>query len=221
MICTSSLKNLDYGRRTLFFLPAQDPKQEKPVLLHIVQKSWRHKDFVLPCASSQVSHLTKTEISVKQPAQVISRDFSDYGFSSTYLCSKAELRLLFDALLADALYTKPDYVIFELSGGMLQRENRLILEDDSLQRRIDSVVLTSSCSLAALEGVRRLQSYGHNVAAVTGTLSHSPLHAREFCAQTEVPVAYLKDTENELANLVQRQLLAQKSAETRPSIDSQ
>ncbi len=140
------------------------------------------------------------------------RDFSDYGFPSTYLCSKSELRLLFDAMLADALKVKPDYIVMELSGGLLQRENRLLLEDTSILRRVDSVVLSASCSISALEGVRRLQLYGHTVAAVSGSLTHSPLSVREFSAQSQVPVGYSKGTENELASLVQRQLIARASS---------
>lgn len=135
------------------------------------------------------------------------RDFTDYGFPSTYLCSKQELKDLFETMLADALQAKPNYVVMELAGGLLQRETALITEDLRIRKRVDCVVLAAACSMSALEGVRRLQRLGHEVAAVSGTMTNSPLYTREFNAQSKIPVSFPHPSGTEIASVIQNQLL--------------
>jgi hypothetical protein len=53
------------------------------------------------------------------------RDFSDYGFPSTYLCENAELIDLFEAILTDAAIASPDIVVMEIADGLLQRETQM------------------------------------------------------------------------------------------------
>lgn len=156
--------------------------------------------------TGNASHADRNKLAATRAHHV--SDFSDYGLPSTYLCSRLELRALFDAMLADALSVKPDYVVMELDGSVLQRENRLILDDKCLLKRVDCVVLSASCSLSALEGVRRLHWLEHKVAAVTGTMTNAPFFVREFNAQSSIPVGYLNAAGEDFALLIQNQLMA-------------
>lgn len=135
------------------------------------------------------------------------RDFSDYGFPSTYFCTKQELRDLFDTMLADTLRIKPDLVVMEVADGLLQRETTMVLEDRYIRKRVDGVILTAACSMSALEGVNRLRRLGHRVAAVAGTMTRSPLYIREFCAYSDVPVCYSTSDGEAFASLMMKQLI--------------
>ncbi len=129
-------------------------------------------------------------------------DFSDYGFPSTYLCSKDELRSLFWAMLDDAARNLPDIVVIEIADGVLQRETQLILADVDIRRHINGVVLTAPCSASALQGVAQLKAHGHQVMAVSGIITNSPLFMREITCYDDVPVASSKTPANELAALI-------------------
>ncbi|MCA9269492.1 MAG: DUF1611 domain-containing protein [Planctomycetales bacterium] len=130
------------------------------------------------------------------------RDFSDYGFPSTYLCPEDELLELFDAILTDAARVQPDVVVMEVADGMLQRETQFFLGCPAVQSRVRGVVLTASCAASALFGVAHLQSLGRHVAAVSGRFTSSPLFVREFSQRCNVPVGSSTDDGAELARLV-------------------
>ncbi|MCG8451527.1 MAG: DUF1611 domain-containing protein, partial [Pirellulales bacterium] len=58
--------------------------------------------------TGSVSHNDLFELRASSPA--IATDFSDYGFPSTYLCSRSELSDLFHTMVADTYRTDPDVV---------------------------------------------------------------------------------------------------------------
>ena len=122
------------------------------------------------------------------------RDFSDYGYPSTYLCERDELTALFDAMMADAAAAVPDVTVVEIADGVLQRETMLLLEDDYVKQRIHGVVLTAGCALSALRGVEEIERRGHQVVTVSGLITNAPLFVREFDAhRPDVPVASSTD----------------------------
>jgi len=61
-------------------------------------------------------------------------------------------------------------------------------------------------ALAALYALDRMQSMGHNVIAVTGAITSSPLAVREFQRHSGVPVAHSTGNGEELGEAACRQL---------------
>lgn len=116
------------------------------------------------------------------------RDFSDYGFPSTSMASEAELVTLFETLVAASEDIGPDVVVMEVADGILQRETRMLLAHEAVRRRVGGVVLAATCSASALFGVEQLEALGHEVIAVSGLITNSPLYVREFAALSPIPV---------------------------------
>lgn len=116
------------------------------------------------------------------------RDFSNYGFPSTYLCEQDELIQLFETMVADASKVKPDVIVMEIADGVLQRETQMLLQHAGVLRRVQGVVHTASCSASALFGISQIERCGHRVIAISGVITSSPLFVRELAAQTTIPV---------------------------------
>lgn len=138
-------------------------------------------------------------------AQVI-RDFSDYGFPSTYLSKRPELIGLFYAMMADAARSKPDVVVMEIADGVLQRETRMLLQAPEIKTNTLGVMLTATCAGSALFGASKIESYGHRVIGVSGVITNSPLYVEEFRGNSPLPIAASWDDGSELAELVVGQM---------------
>lgn len=134
------------------------------------------------------------------------RDFSDYGFPSTYLCAEQELLTLFQAMVADASLVDPAVIVMEIADGVLQRETRILTESPLVRRRASGVILTAGCPGSALYGLQELHQRQHQVVAISGVLTSSPLFIRELECQTTVPVAPSKGTGAMLAELAAQHL---------------
>lgn len=127
------------------------------------------------------------------------RDFSDYGFPSTYLCDQEELLQLFETMLADALRIQPDVVVMEIADGLLQRETQLLLRHESIRRHVRGIVHTAGCAASALYGLAQLEGCGHDVIALSGVITNSPLFVRELTELTNVPVCSSAEQSDALA----------------------
>ncbi len=154
--------------------------------------------------TGSVSNRDQDEMRSAAPGAVI--DFSDYGFPSTYLCSRRELLTLFQTMLADLDAIRPEVAVMEIADGILQRETAMLLEDPAIAKRLSGVVLSADSAMAALYALDRMQSLGHKVMAVTGSITSSPLAVREFQRYSEVPVAHSTGTGEELGDAACRQL---------------
>ncbi len=130
------------------------------------------------------------------------RDFSDYGFPSTYLASGEELRQLWATMLADSELIAPDATVMEIADGILQRETEMILGDPTFRSRVRGVLLAADSALGALAAVGRLRAAGYPVIAVSGALTSSPLYVREFSRHSSVPVASSAGDGQELGGAV-------------------
>jgi len=84
------------------------------------------------------------------------KDFSDYGFPSTYMCSKDELLCLFDTMTADLEKINPDITLMEIADGILQRETTMILENAKIKRKVTGVLLAADSAPSALFDFRIL-----------------------------------------------------------------
>ena len=130
------------------------------------------------------------------------RDFSDYGFPSTYLCEEAELIELFEALLTDAARVDPEVVVMEIADGVLQRETQLLLNHAAVRSRVCGVVLAAGCAPSALFGVEQVRRLGLPLLGVSGCITNSPLFMQEFAAQCDVPLGSSADCGRQLSELV-------------------
>jgi hypothetical protein len=129
-------------------------------------------------------------------------DFSDYGFPSTYLCSKKELFDLFDTVMADLEKTNPDIAIMEIADGVLQRETAILLSEQSIKRMIKGVILAADSAPSALYASEKMEAMGHKVVAVSGAITSSPLFVREFEDNSRIPVYSTVDSGDELADAI-------------------
>jgi len=150
--------------------------------------------------TGSVSHRDLLELKSTGAQDV--RDFSDYGFPSTYLCSREELRGLFNSMLSDAAKSEPDVAVVEVADGLLQRETRMILEDAKIKSHIKGIVLTAACASSAIYGIEQLKNSGYDLVAVSGIITNSPLYIRELSEHCEVPVASSAENSSELADEV-------------------
>ena len=151
--------------------------------------------------TGSVSNRDQDEMAAAAEHQCI--DFSDFGFPSTYLCPKEELMDLFYTMMTELTPGDPDIVLVELADGVLQRETAMLLAEAEILRAGRGVILTAGGSLSALWGADRLRELGHNVVAVSGRFTSSPLAMREFTENdSNIPVASSADTGDELAQRV-------------------
>ncbi len=141
---------------------------------------------------------------MRSAAPVLVTDFSDYGFPSTYLCAKEELIALFHTMLAEVEKHDPDVVVMEVADGILQRETAMLLEDPAVRAAIKGLVLTARSGMSALYAIDRLLQANHQVIAVSGLMTSSPLSALEFQAHCDIPVGSSADSGRGLVEIVSR-----------------
>ncbi len=134
--------------------------------------------------TGSVSNRDQDELAAAASQDVI--DFSDFGFPSTYLCSKEELMELFHTMLAEVSSDDPDVVIMELADGLLQRETAMLLAEPEIKRAARGLVLSAESALSALWGTERLRQLGYQVVAVSGKFTSSPLAMREYSENDSV-----------------------------------
>ncbi|MEL6613093.1 MAG: hypothetical protein AAFQ53_13420, partial [Bacteroidota bacterium] len=151
-------------------------------VVRMVQALVRRGVRVAVCkVTGSVSHRDLFEM--QATGACFARDFSDYGYPSTYLASEDEIRALFRRMMADAAQTAPDVIVVEIADGVLQRETAWLLADDEVRTATAGVVLATGCALSAIAGLVEVESYGHEVVAVTGCLTSAPLFVREFASR--------------------------------------
>lgn len=132
------------------------------------------------------------------------RDFSDYGFPSTYLAGEGELIDLFHRMMADVGCDRPDFVVMEIADGLLQQETDMLLRHPAVRERLSGVVLAAPCVSSALFGVHHLQQLQLPVVTVTGRITNSPLFVGEYRNRSAVPVCPSVGSGEELAAAVTR-----------------
>ena len=130
------------------------------------------------------------------------RDFSDYGFPSTYLESLPRVRQLFHTMVSDATDAGVDVVVVELADGILQRETEALLADSTVRERTVGAVLAAPCALSALMGCQLIQNVGIDVLGVTGRITNAPLFVDELERRSTIPVLSSRDAGQSLGRAV-------------------
>ncbi len=154
--------------------------------------------------TGSVSNRDQDEMKAAGAVRVV--DFSDYGFPSTYLMEKDQILRLYSTMMADLELYDPEIVVMEIADGVLQRETRLLLEDEWLRPQLSGVMLAADNALSARYGVDLLVSLRQRVLGVTGLLTSSPLCMREFAEISNIPVAPSAGPLGPFGALVRQQL---------------
>lgn len=119
-------------------------------------------------------------------------DFTDAGFSSTYLAQLADLEEILAILTSQLHGARMDCVVLEVADGLFQRETSMLLESPCFARAVNGLVFASPDAMGALAGTRWLQERGLPVLAVSGRMTASPLAAREAQSAVNLPVLDLE-----------------------------
>ena len=114
-------------------------------------------------------------------------DFTHAGHPSTAHLPETELLRVATDLRAELLDDEPEFIVYEIADGILQRETRILLEDPGFRSTIDAVVYAAPESPSCEAGVRRLRDWRYNVVATAGLVANSQLGMEESEAVTGVP----------------------------------
>lgn len=118
----------------------------------------------------------------------ITIDFTEAGFPSTYMCSKAQLLNLYQTLLHRLAPSQPDYIVMEIADGLLQRETEFLLREPEFIKTIAHVMFSCGDSLAVFFGIDFLAQLGVRPTALSGVFTMSPLLIQEVKDRTDIPV---------------------------------
>lgn len=138
----------------------------------------KDKDFVYDCGAD------------------VSIDFTDGGFPSTYMCSKAEILDLYQTLLNMLETENPDYIVMEIADGLLERETDFLLRDTAFMSTVHSMIFSCGDSLGVFYGLQLLEQFGVTPAVICGRFTMSPLLIQEVKAKTEIPTLDIDQLSN-------------------------
>lgn len=133
-------------------------------------------------------------------------DFSDYGFPSTYMCTKEELLDLFNTMIVDSQRSNPDVIVMEIADGILQRETKMLLEATLIKGSVSGVILAANNAPSALYATKYLENLGYKIFGVTGAITSSPLSIKEFKSNSNIPVISSADSGAEFANTIHQMI---------------
>lgn len=125
-------------------------------------------------------------------------DFADAGLVSTWRIGAAELRRVFQTLMAQLVESKPDLIVIEVADGLLQEETSALVRSEYFRTWVDVLVFAAVDAMSAMSGAAMLRELELPLAAFSGVLSASPLAAAEAFAATGIevwPQALLLDPE--------------------------
>jgi hypothetical protein len=120
-------------------------------------------------------------------------DFIDGGLPSTYLATLADLVPLHYLLLTHAASQGARWAVVELADGVLQPETAALLQCSAFARTVSHWVFTTADPLDGDGGVRVLRGWGIEPAAISGTISTSPLAVRQVESATGIKCLTAKE----------------------------
>ncbi len=115
-------------------------------------------------------------------------DFTDSGYSSTYLVALPELERIATTLVCEIASAEVDVILLEVADGLLQHETAALLRSPRFRALIDGFLFAAGDAMAAAGGVAWLRRETLPVIGVGGVLTAAPLGCREACEATGLPV---------------------------------
>jgi hypothetical protein len=120
-------------------------------------------------------------------------DFTDFGFSSTYLLDSTTVTTLFTSMVDELAADEPDVIVLEIADGLFQPETSNLIVDPWFSKIVDKVVFSAGDAMGAMTGLAELRRRSLDAVAIAGLLTASPLAVRETERVVDVPVAPLID----------------------------
>lgn len=120
-------------------------------------------------------------------------DFTDVGLASSFRHRIDRLEDAAEQLVAHLSAEHCGVAFVEIADGVYQQENQHLIRSPRIHALIDTVVFAASDAMGAAHGVEILRKSGFCVAAVSGTLTRSPLAVRETQQATGLPVLGLAE----------------------------
>lgn len=115
-------------------------------------------------------------------------DFTDGGLPSTYLVAPETIEKTVLGLIGHASMLGCDVAIVEVADGLHHQETAAVLRSPRIKQSVRGVVFAANDALGAQAGLETLRSWGHDVLALSGQLTRSPLAIREASRATGMPV---------------------------------
>lgn len=115
-------------------------------------------------------------------------DFTDGGLASTYLIPLNEIVASTRRLIYSAAQQGCEVAVVEVADGLQHLETADVIQAPGLWTDCVGVVFAAYDSMGAKCGVDMLKAAGHNVLAISGRLTQSPLMMRETQNSTGLPV---------------------------------
>jgi hypothetical protein len=123
-------------------------------------------------------------------------DFTDVGLASTFCQRIDRIEQAAEQLVAHLSLAGCGVNFLEIADGVYQPENQYLIRSGRLNALIDAVIFAASDAMGAVLGVATLLKQGFPVAAVSGTLTRSPLAVRETRDALGLPVLGLAELED-------------------------
>ncbi|MBN1008462.1 hypothetical protein [Amphritea pacifica] len=120
-------------------------------------------------------------------------DFLDAGYASTVGMKPSQLIAILRQFKADALQQGSDILIVEVADGVLQPENRALLESDGFINEVSAALVAADGAIAATMTAQTVLHAGISVLGVGGLISRSPLSCDEARASLGLPILDLND----------------------------
>ncbi len=115
------------------------------------------------------------------------RDFTDAGFATTYGTDVADIFTGAQRLIAEAAAAGADIIVLELADGLFQAETAGLLQLEAFRQLLTGVVFAAGDAMGAEAGAAWLLRAGHELRAISGRLTQSPLAMRELANVVDLP----------------------------------
>jgi len=122
-------------------------------------------------------------------------DFVDMGLASTYRVEHDRVEAVFSGLVAHLAAAGVDVAVLEIADGLMQGETSTLLRSRVFGSTVDTLVFSAADPMGAQAGLALLRQWHLPVAAISGTLTRSPLARREARSATGLQVLDLQKLE--------------------------
>ena len=120
-------------------------------------------------------------------------DFTDAGLATTYRECPKRIVEAAEALIADLDARDCDVIVMEIADGLFQQETAALLRDVRFREMVDHWMFAADSAPSILTGLTVADSIGLEIAAVSGSVTASPLAVREATGFVDTPILTLPD----------------------------
>jgi len=115
-------------------------------------------------------------------------DFTDAGLASTYLADPEVIERVVIDLTRQAAASGCAVAVVEIADGLHHEETAQVLQSARIKKMARGLIFAANDALGAQAGLSQLADWGHNILALSGQLTRSPLAMREAGRFSAVPV---------------------------------